>query len=164
MLVPRPLASPRQKTLPHNTDNSRLRGSGEVGSRNSRVRVYPACPIDATRPSNDTFAACYRFFAAGVGRSDIRAFPPQTTFRPNSRPFRNVRSKSIHGNPKAALEQPRDGSLGPGATPSCKPAKRFSKRRVARYRRSAIGSFCRGSGAARRIILARPTVKYSNVY
>src|SRR2546429_5721998 len=34
---PRPLASLRQKTLPHN--NSRLRDSGEVGSRNSRLTV-----------------------------------------------------------------------------------------------------------------------------
>src|SRR5206468_9394797 len=75
MFVPRPLASLRQKTLPHN--NSRLRDSGEVGSRNSRLTVYPACPIDATRPSNDTFSACYRFFASWGGLKRHPSFPLQ---------------------------------------------------------------------------------------
>src|SRR6266480_8139334 len=82
MFVPRPLASLRQKTLPHN--NSRLRDSGEVGSRNSRLTVYPACPIDATRPSNDTFSACYRFFASWGGLKRHPSFPLQMTLRRNT--------------------------------------------------------------------------------
>ena len=74
MFVPRPLASRRQKTRLSNTDNSRFGDSGEVGSRNSRLTAYSRCYIDATRPSNDTFSACYRFFG-GLGRPKAETLP-----------------------------------------------------------------------------------------
>src|SRR5215472_5261812 len=74
MFVPRPLASRRQKTRLRNTDNSRFGDSGKVGSRNSRLTVYSRRYIDATRPSNDTFSASYRFFGR-LPAASSRALP-----------------------------------------------------------------------------------------
>src|SRR5207253_9964401 len=112
---PRPLASLRQKTLPHN--NSRLRDSGEVGSRNSRLTVYPACPIDATRPSNDTFSACYRFFASWGGLKRHPSFPLQMTLRRNTdRSATALARWWCHGGRRSDRRRGPDAPAGNGHT------------------------------------------------
>src|SRR5215470_12921503 len=62
LLVLRLLASPRQKTPWHNTDNNSPCCSDVDGMHDSSIRLYPAPVLDATQPTSDTSSACYRFF------------------------------------------------------------------------------------------------------
>src|ERR1700745_2607685 len=87
MFVPRPLASLRQKTLPHN--NSRLRDSGEVGSRHSRLTVYPACPTRCN-PAKQRYFFCMLSVVCKLEWPEATSQPsPPNDSSPQHRPFRN---------------------------------------------------------------------------
>src|SRR6266516_3417417 len=114
MFVPRPLASLRQKTLPHN--NSRLRDSGEVGSRNSRLTVYPACPIDAT-PAKQRYFFCMLsvFCKLGWPEATSQLSPPNDS-SPQHRPFRNGPREMVVSRREADRRRGPDAPAGNGHT------------------------------------------------